>query len=64
MYIALHLLYKKYDFKSSTKASYLKACEKRGKIDKTNHNEINGILLSDIMVEDVSIERIKNGRPE
>lgn len=63
LYIALHLLYKKYDFKNTTKASYLKACEKKGKIDKTNHNEINGILLSDIMIDEVEIARIKNGHP-
>jgi hypothetical protein len=64
MYIALHLLYKKYDFKNSQKASYLTACKKIGKIDKQNSEIINGIKLSEIMVDEAYVQTIKNNHPK
>lgn len=76
MYIALHMLYKKYNFRYTMKESYKKAFHKLGKIDKTNHSEINNVRLSDIKIEDFSknegaikidwcsIEKIDNPRPD
>lgn len=64
MYIALHLLYKKYDFRNSQKTSYLTACKKTGKIDKQNSEVINDIKLSEIMVDEAYIQAIKNSYPK
>lgn len=76
MYIALHMLYKKYNFRYTTKSSYEKSFKKSGKIDKTNCSEINNIKLSDIRidafsknewsfkVDGCSIEKIENPRPD
>ncbi len=64
MYIALHMLYKKYNFRFSTKESYLNSFKKDWKIDRTNHWEINNrIKLSDIIIDESSIEEIENPRP-
>ena len=63
MYIALHMLYKKYNFRYSTKESYLNSFRKNWKIDKTNHQEINWIKLSDIFIDECSIVEISNPRP-
>lgn len=63
MYIALHMLYLKYNFRHTTKKSYLDTFKKIGKIDKTKRLDINGITPSDICVEWCSIEKIKNPRP-
>ena len=62
MYIALHMLYKKYNFRYTTKKSYLDSFKKLDKIDKTNHSIINEkdtdkekrINLSDIEIKDFS----------
>lgn len=80
MYIALHMLYNKYSFRYTTKESYKNSFKKSGKIDKTNHSEINNIKLSDIKIEEFSkrsqkgeelfkvegcsIEKVKNPRPD
>jgi len=63
MYIALHMLYKKYNFKHSEKETYLNAFNKIWKIDRTNRGEINGIKVSDIIINDCSIEKMENPRP-
>jgi len=62
MYIALHMLYKKYNFKFSQKDSYLKAF-KIWKIDKLNHQDINWVKLSDIYIGKCTLEKIDNPRP-
>jgi len=62
MYIALHMLYKKYNFKFSQKDSYLKAF-KIWKIDKLNHQDINWVKLSDIYIDKCTLEKIDNPRP-
>lgn len=62
MYIALHMLYKKYNFKFSQKDSYLKAF-KVWKIDKLNHQDINWVKLSDIYIDKCTLEKIDNPRP-
>jgi len=62
MYIALHMLYKKYNFKFSQKDSYLKAF-KIWKIDKLNHQDINWVRLSDIYIDKCTLEKIDNPRP-
>lgn len=64
MYIALHLLYKKYDFRNSQKVSYLTACKKLGKIDKQNWEVINGIKISEIIVDGADIQPVKNNHPK
>lgn len=53
MYIALHMLMKKYNFKNSTASKYLKSLNKNGKINKTQKNNIDDIVLSDITVENI-----------
>ena len=74
MYIALHMLYKKYNFRYTMKDSYKNSFKKSGKIDKTNHSDINNIKLSDIeiaeyakneslKIDGCSIEKIENPRP-
>lgn len=63
MYIALHMLYKKYNFRYSTKESYLNSFRHKGKIDRTNRWEINGIKLSEIFIDESDIEEIQNPRP-
>lgn len=60
IYIALHMLYKKFDFKNTTKESYIQACKKLWKIDKSNTNEIHWIKISDIFVSEASVERLEN----
>ena len=50
MYVALHMLYKKYNFRYSEKDTYLKSFKPRWKIDKSNHQEINNVKLSDISI--------------
>ena len=62
MYISLHMLYKKFNFKFSQKDSYLKAF-KIWKIDKLNHQDINWIKLSDIYIDECIVEKIDNPRP-
>lgn len=60
MYIALNMLYKKYNFRYSTKKSYLDSFKKSGKIDRTNQAIIyegeekdteKEIKLSEIKIE-------------
>jgi len=74
MYIALHMLYKKYNFRYTMKDSYKNSFKKSGKIDKTNRSDINNIKLSDIKIDEYSkneslkidgcsIEKIDNPRP-
>ena len=72
MYIALHMLYESFNFKYTTKDTYFdafKKFEKRGSIQKSNrweitHWETNDVIkLSDISIEDCSIEKITNPRP-
>ena len=63
MYIALHMLYKKYNFRHSLKESYLDSFKKEGKIDRTNHWDINWIKLSEIFIDECSVEEILNPRP-
>lgn len=63
MYIALHMLYKKYNFKCSQKESYLNAF-KIGKIDKLNHQDINWVKLSDIYIDKCDVEKIDHPRPD
>mgnify|MGYP003292615590 CR=1 FL=1 len=62
MYIALHMLFKRYCFKYSEKDSYLQSF-KNGKIDRTNHSEINGVILDEIYIDNENIEKIDNPRP-
>lgn len=59
MYIALHLLYKKYDFRYTEKQSYLSAVDKRGKIDRVNRTTINNVQLSEVVVEDSKIQKLE-----
>lgn len=61
MYIALHMLFKRYNFRYSEKDSYLQSF-KNGKIDRTNHCEINGINLDNIYIDNYKITKIKNPR--
>ena len=63
MYVALHMLYKKYNFKHSEKESYLNAFNKIWKIDRTNRWEINWMRISDISISNSSIETMENPRP-
>lgn len=75
MYIALHMLYKKYNFRYTVKDWYIKSFKKCGKIDKTNRSEISNIKLSDIRIDQYSknewsfkvdwctVEEVKNPRP-
>ncbi len=63
MYVALHMLYKKYNFRYSMKESYLNSFKKDGKIDRTNRWDVNWIKLSDIFIEDCSVVEITNPRP-
>lgn len=63
MYIALHMLYKKYNFRHSLKESYLDSFKKEGKLDRTNRWDINWIKLSDVFIDDCSVEEISNPRP-
>ena len=63
MYIALHMLYKKYNFKYSTKESYLNSFKKIWKIDRSNRWEINWIKLSDIFISECSVDEIENHHP-
>lgn len=62
MYIALHMLFKKYNFRYSEKDSYIQSF-KNGKIDRTNHSEINGINLDNIYIDNYKISKICNPRP-
>ena len=64
MYIALHMLYKKYNFKYSIKESYINSFKKNWRIDRTNRWELNWIKLSDIFVDECSVEEIINPRPD
>ena len=64
MYIALHMLYKKYNFRYSEKDTYLNSFKAEWKIDKYNHAEINGVKLSDIFIEEWTILKIENPRPD
>ena len=57
------MLYKKYNFRYSTKESYLNSFRHKGKIDRTNRWEINGIKLSEIFIDESDIEEIQNPRP-
>lgn len=59
MYIALHMLYKKFDFKNTNKSSYINACKKIGKLDKTNTSEIHGINLNEIFIETAEVHNIE-----
>ena len=64
MYIALHMLYKKYNFRYSEKDTYINSFRTEWKIDKSNHWEINDIKLSDIYIKECSISKIENPRPD
>lgn len=76
MYIALHMLYKKYNFRYTTKDWYINSFKKSGKIDKTNRTEISNIKLSDIRIDQYlknewsfkvdgcTIEKVENPRPD
>ena len=64
MYIALHMLYKKYNFRYSEKDTYLNSFKPSWKIDKYNHQDINDIKLSDIFIKECSISKINNPRPD
>ncbi len=64
MYIALHMLYKKYNFKYSLKDSYINSFKKNWRIDRSNHWELNWIKLSDVFIDECSLERIINPRPD
>ncbi len=57
MYIALHLLYKKYSFKNSTSNNYLRALEKNGKLHKTDSTTIEWIDTGDIYLDNVSVTK-------
>ena len=65
MYIAFHMLYKKFNFKFSLEETYLNNIKNKiiGAINWKNRWEINWIKLSDIGIKDCSIEKIKNPRP-
>ena len=63
MYIALHMLYKKYNFRYSTKEPYLNSFKHKGKIDRTNHWDINGIKVSEIFIDECEVLEIQNPRP-
>ena len=62
MYIALHMLYKKYNFRYTTKETYLNSFKSFTQLDRTNRFDINGIKLADISIKDCSIERIRDPR--
>ncbi len=57
MYVALHMLLKKYNFKNSTASKYLKGLSKNWKVDKAKKNIIDGIDISKITLANVNIER-------
>jgi len=65
MYIAFHMLYKRFNFKYSLEETYLNNIKNKivGAINWKNRWEINWIKLSDIGIKDCSIEKIKNPRP-
>ncbi len=65
MYIAFHMLYKRFNFKYSLEETYLNNIKDKiiGVISWKNRWEINWIKLSDIIIENCSIEKIKNPRP-
>ena len=58
MYIALHMLYKKYNFRYTLKETYLSPLKKCGKIDKRNHWVINWIELSEIFIRECSATEV------
>ncbi len=57
MYIALHILIKKYNFRNSTSVRYLKSLKKNGKIDKTKNLVIDDISIWNIFVKNVNVEK-------
>ena len=63
MYIALHMLYKKYNFRYSEKDTYVNSFKLCWKIDKYNHQQINDTKLSDIYIKECNISKIDNPRP-
>ena len=65
IYIAFHMLYKRFNFKYSLEETYLNNIKNKivGAINWKNRWEINWIKLSDIGIKDCSIEKIKNPRP-
>lgn len=58
MYIALHLLYKKYNFRNSNKSKYLESCREIGKIDSKNQNIIHNIILSHIKIDSAEVKHL------
>ena len=69
MYIALHMLYKMYNFRYTENKTYFESFDRfiitdtnNRKIDKKNQSNINGIKLSEISVNECSIEAIEDPR--
>lgn len=58
IYMALHMLYKQYSFRYTTKETYLKSFKDNTEIEKNNPFEINGIKLSDISIGECFTEMI------
>lgn len=57
MYIALHMLMKKYNFKNTNNEKYLTSLRKEGKINKSANTEIDGIDISKILVKNTEIKQ-------
>lgn len=62
IYIALHMLYKKHNFRYTTEETYIDSFKGHTQIEKRNHEDINGIKLSDICINECSIEEIDDPR--
>jgi hypothetical protein len=56
------MLYKKHNFRYTTEKTYFNSFKWYTQIEKRNHADINGIKLSDICINECSIEKIDDPR--